>query len=469
MGTCVSNHEEIVKELKKYDNNALILEHLKQNQENFVALTKSFNQIATLNRSEPNLAIRSDHSISPCHQQHCNCHCNYVETGNFAKSLLLVSLNNRENNSKLQYAEAPRKIKYDVIDNESDTTTDGTVEENSSTTVDSQYQNYSKGSNMNEKYIGIQKVKENSIAPHNSLKKVQSSKLKHYKQAKQRHFHCKHLNSSPSRHLIIVNNNNSNSSTLSSSCESLQSNRRFYNEIDYDNSHFDRSITSKSKLKAHKNSRSNSAHNKDSVCIQNYGAFCSTVNCRKCQYALSVLEQTNLKNNSYIVDKDSLYDTRRIRGHVKKIKKRSESSYHNVNNYESSKNDRSGRKSVNFLNSTARHDFSEYDSEVDANGNFLQKNFNHLNYDPGNGLKEFIERQESRTTSRNQQVTNNLSIYDNLNEFNSYLNKKIMDKHLQVKRAELMDLDCIAKRDKIDSQPVTSNHKYDISGNLIFR
>ena len=178
MGTCVSNHEEIVKELKKYDNDALILEHLKQNQENFLALTKSFNQIATLNRSEPNLAMRSEPSISPCHQHLCNCHCNYSEKENFAKSLLLVSLKNRESKSKLQYSEAARKIRYDVIDNESDTLSDESCEENSSTTIENQYQDDSKAASVTEKYLGKLKKENLTATSHNSLKKAHCSKVK---------------------------------------------------------------------------------------------------------------------------------------------------------------------------------------------------------------------------------------------------------------------------------------------------
>jgi len=203
MGTCVSNHEELLNELKKHDNNQIILEHLRQNQENFAALTKSLNQIATLNRSEPNLALAAISSPSRCaheYQEKPRCSSRKCESSRHQKPPLLLVPRNF-----IQFSNA----------NPGDTSneTDSPRNETDNQQLSSTYRT------LKTKY-------PESILIDSNLKK----QAHHYPQFK----HHKYLNNvtSPSRHcksphLIIID---SSSSSLSSSCESLISNKKLYNE-----------------------------------------------------------------------------------------------------------------------------------------------------------------------------------------------------------------------------------------------
>ena len=93
MGACVSTHAELLKELKKNEENKLILENLKQNQEQFMALTKSLNALVTspklleLPAAAPTEHVQGNEQCG-CK---CNCHAKLDEAG--AKSLLLAALN----------------------------------------------------------------------------------------------------------------------------------------------------------------------------------------------------------------------------------------------------------------------------------------------------------------------------------------------------------------------------------------
>lgn len=283
MGTCVSqNQKELLNELRKHDNNQLILEHLKQNQENFIALTKSLNQIALLNRSEPNLSIDPHAELespvlqarclahynndNPCHHHNCKCTnqgINSLTAGGggakspCAKSLLLVALNNQDQ----QYLEQNKLIKK--IANYSDDSGDDLDDNRSRYTLDS---SLSKG--IYQRNLSTNSAKELMMpTPESILRKKshhQQQQQHHLLNSKQKpakasylkksfgessrnnpvtpsstsgHYKCRHLSRSPNREMVYFENSNNNSSSLSTSVESIQyagTNHNYYNET-FDN------------------------------------------------------------------------------------------------------------------------------------------------------------------------------------------------------------------------------------------
>lgn len=285
MGTCVSNHEELLKELKKYDNNKLILEHLKQNQENFLALTKSLNQIANVNRSEPNLALTSQNSSSPHCQRHDICcsrnHEPTIDNPNTHhkrhqrnKSLLLVSLNNRD----LPYLDSKKLIKQ--INHLSDATEESSrTDENLSTVGDSPIAVSS----------GSMKYKEKYLTPE-SIKKSHHSKKSKDHVTFGKHSKSRHLSSSPDNRQSVLTNN---SSSLSTSCESIHSSTKVYNKPCYD-----RSVISEHKTKS-RSKHAGYLNSNDMNSLHNYGIFCERPNCTKCRYAMKLLEHKNRTPSVY--------------------------------------------------------------------------------------------------------------------------------------------------------------------------
>ena len=114
MGACVSTHAELLKELKKNEENKLILENLKQNQEQFMALTKSLNALVESPKLLELPAAASDHvqGNEQCGCK-CNCHAKLDEAG--AKSLLLAALNIGDLNNL-----ANRKLKNSNVSDETE-------------------------------------------------------------------------------------------------------------------------------------------------------------------------------------------------------------------------------------------------------------------------------------------------------------------------------------------------------------
>lgn len=82
---------------------------------------------------------------------------------------------------------------------------------------------------------------------------------------------------------------------------------------------------------------------------------------------------------------------------------------------------------------------------------------------PDNGLREYIQRQElkrERIRNASNPKFNNLAIYDNLNEFNDYLNAKLMGRHHSLKKDVLKDVESVLSQ--------TNNHFNSESKLLLF-
>lgn len=81
---------------------------------------------------------------------------------------------------------------------------------------------------------------------------------------------------------------------------------------------------------------------------------------------------------------------------------------------------------------------------------------------PDNGLREYIQRQElkrERIRNASNPKFNNLAIYDNLNEFNDYLNAKLMDRHHSLKKGAFKDAESVLSQ---------TNNRFNSESKLFF-
>jgi hypothetical protein len=461
MGTCVShNQKELLNELKKHDNNQLILEHLKQNQENFLALTKSLNQIALLNRSEPNL-LTIEPPSSPILQSRCQthfnqdisyCNCKYnpsltdTTKPSSSKSLLLVALNNRDQ----QYLEQNKLIKKITSFSEDsvDELNGFTSENYSRYTPDSMqsksYPKLARKETLASESILRQRSQQQNQLNHKLKHVLATSSKKNFGESSRgshstaRPFKCRHLSRSPNREMTYTEN--MISSSLSTSFESIQyaSDPKTHNEVYSGYENYPVSNPRLSTSKAHKISESSNVYSdaSDLANLHNYGIFCEKSNCEKCKYAMKLIRQSTSHGNRHMqgatyhdsarqnISPTSL--TRGRRSQTISPKKHSAANSQSLKSYLA--DEARIKKCVNFDTQ------DQSDSTIDDGCMLSQMpsaKLAHVNR-PDNGLREYIQRQElkrERIRKASNPKFNNLAIYDNLNEFNNYLNAKLIKKH----------------------------------------
>ena len=117
MGTCMSNHhEELLKELSKCENNRLILDHLKQNQENIETLAKSISAVASAAAASNVTEVHHETptspntSISSCCNCKCQCHLKHSDSTMFNTFLTKLATLNNEKSQKLSKNEGIKNI-----------------------------------------------------------------------------------------------------------------------------------------------------------------------------------------------------------------------------------------------------------------------------------------------------------------------------------------------------------------------